>query len=117
MRKLNGHDVFMALRVLKKIEIKEELVELAKAVNDKANNLNQTTLGAKLILSVLANCGDEGAEKAFFEFLAGPLESTGEALAGTELTELFTMTGELIQSIDVEEWKAFFTSLVKMLRK
>lgn len=117
MRKLNGHDVFMALRVLKKIEIKEELVELAKAINDKANNLNQTTLGAKLILSVLANCGDEAAEKAFFEFLAGPLESTGDELASTELTKLFNMTGELIQAMDLEEWKAFFTSVVKMLRK
>lgn len=117
MRKLNGHDVFMALRVLKKVEIKEELVELAKALNDKANNLNQTTLGAKLILSVLANCGDEAAEKAFFDFLAGPLETTGEELAATELTALFTKTGELIQSVDLEEWKAFFTSLAGMLRR
>ena len=117
MRKLNGHDVFMALRVLKKIEIKEELVELAKAINDKDNTLTQTTLGAKLILSVLANCGDEAAEKAFFEFLAGPLESTADILATTDLSELFTMTEELIQAIDVEEWKAFFTSVVKMLRK
>ena len=117
MRKLNGHDVFMALRVLKKIEIKEELVELAKALNDKANNVSQTTLGAKLILSVLANCGDEGAEHAICDFLAGPLENTGDELASTDLTQLFNMTGELIQSMDLEEWKAFFTSVVKMLRK
>lgn len=117
MRKLNGHDVFMALRVMKKIEIKEELVELAKAINDKGSNLTQTTLGAKLILSVLANCGDEAAEKAFFEFLAGPLETTSETLAEMELAELFAQVEELIQSIDVEEWKAFFTSLGKMLRR
>lgn len=117
MRKLNGHDVFMALRVMKKIEIKEELVELAKAINDKDNTLTQTTLGAKLILSVLANCGDEAAEKAFFDFLAGPLETTGEVLAETGLSELFAKTEELIQSIDVEEWRAFFTSVVKMLRR
>ena len=117
MRKLNGHDVFMAFRVMQKIGIKDELVELAKAIQDKVNAPNQTTLGAKLILSVLANCGDEAAEKAVFAFLAGPLESDPETLANTELGQLRNMVTDLIKMMNLEEWRAFFTSLAGLLRR
>lgn len=116
MRKLNGHDVFMAFRVMKKIGIKEELVELAKAIQDKVNAQNQTTLGAKLILSVLANCGDEEAEKAVFAFLAGPLETPAEELGTMELGKLRDLISELIHSMNLEEWKAFFTAVAGLLR-
>ena len=116
MRKLNGHDMFMAFRVMKKVGIKEELVELAKAIQDKVNAQNQTTLGAKLILSVLANCGDEEAEKAVFAFLAGPLETPADDLANMELGKLRDMISELIRSMNLEEWKAFFSSLAGLIR-
>ena len=116
MRKLNGHDVFMAFRVMQKIGIKDELVELAKAIQDRVNAPNQTTLGAKLILSVLANCGDEAAEKAVFAFLAGPLETSEEDLANMELGKLRDMIGELLHMMNMEEWKAFFTSVAGLLR-
>ena len=117
MRKLNFHDVFMFSRVLKKVGIKDELVELVTVLNDKANNVSQTTLGAKLILSVYANCGDEAAEKAFFEFLSGPTEISTPDLANMDITSARNLIAELVMSIDIEEWKAFFISAAQNLRK
>ena len=116
MRKLNNHDVFMAFRVMKKIGIKEELVELAKAIQNTVNVQDQTTIGAKLILSVLANAGDEEAEKAVFEFLAGPMEVSAEEWATMDLEKSREMIVEMIKMNDLEGWRAFFTSAVSLLR-
>ena len=120
MRQLTGHDVFMALKVLQKIGVKDELVDFAVQLKNEAEqskesagskeNLQQK-LGAKLIFGVLSNCGDEAAEKAFFAFLAGPLESTPQALAAMDLLDLVDMTQEWIGTVDKERWRAFFSSL------
>ena len=117
MRNLNGHDVFMALKVLQKIGVKDELVALANHINEQYNGSGQNTaknaqeVGARLIFGVLANCGDEAAEKAFFAFLAGPLETTPEELQERDVLETCEEVTRYIETIDRERWRAFFTSL------
>ena len=116
MRDLNAHDVFAALKVIKKIGVKDELIELATYMNS-GQEKNQEQVGAKLVLSVLANAGDEEAERAFFSFLAGPLESTPEELAKTPLLELGTRITEYIKSQDQERWSGFFHFLAEALKR
>ena len=122
MRQLNGHDVFMAFKVLQKIGVKDELVNFAVYLNEQKQKEDdkdklQQQLGAKLIFGVLSNCGDEEAEKAFFAFLAGPLESTPTALAAMDLMDLIEVVEEWIGTVDKERWKAFFTSLGDLTKK
>ena len=122
MRQLNGHDVFMALKVLQKIGVKDELVEFAVYLNDQTQKQTdkdklQQQLGAKLIFGVLANCGAEEAEKAFFNFLAGPLESTPDALAAMDLMDLVEFVNEWLATVDKERWRAFFISLGGLTKK
>lgn len=117
MRNLNGHDVFMALKVLQKIGVKDELVALATYINEQYNGTGQQTtknaqeIGARLIFGVLANCGDEAAEKAFFSFLAGPLETTPEELEERDALGTCEEVARYIETIDRERWRAFFISL------
>lgn len=122
MRNLNGHDVFMALRVLKKVGVKDELIELATYMNRVADGKaavtaeKQEKVGARLIFGLLSNAGDESAEKAVFEFLAGPLESTPQELADRDLLDLCEDVDKYIASIDRERWTAFFRSLSASLK-
>lgn len=122
MRNLNGHDVFMALKVLQKIGVKDELVELATYMNRVADGKaavtaeKQEKVGAKLIFGLLANAGDEEAEKAVFRFLAGPLETDPEELAQRDLLDLCEDVEKYIESIDRERWIAFFRSLSASLK-
>lgn len=125
MRQLTGHDVFMALQVLQKIGIKDELYNFAVELNSEAQKAKeeggagenlQRKLGAKLVFGILANCGDEAAEKAFFAFLAGPLESTPQALAAMDLFDLVDMIMEWAKTVDKERWKAFFSLLSGLIK-
>lgn len=123
MRNLNGHDVFQALKVLKKIGVKDELIELATYMNNVADGKaavtkeGQEKVGARLIFGLLANAGDEDAEKAVFAFLAGPLEEKPDDLAKMDLLDLVEMVDKYVQSIDRERWAAFFRSLSAVLKK
>lgn len=115
MRNLNGHDVFAALKVLQKIGVKDELVDLATYMNAGKVN-NQEKVGAKLIFGVLANAGSEEAEKAFFQFLSGPLETPPNDLAEKDLLDLCDLIDEYVKTVDKERWSSFFRSLLALLK-
>lgn len=116
MRNLNGHDVFMALRVLKKIGVKDELMELAQNMREGKVE-SQEKVGARLIFGILANAGDEEAERAFFEFLAGPLEAPGKELAQMDLLDLGDLIDKYISEMDRERWSDFFRSLFALMKR
>lgn len=116
MRNLNGHDVFMALKVLKKVGVKDELLNLAQWMREGKEESSEK-VGAKLIFSVLANAGDEEAEKAFFEFLSGPLEKSAKELADEDLLDLADEVDTFVKSVDKERWKSFFHSLLASLKR
>ena len=116
MRNLNGHDVFMALRVLKKVGVKDELMNLAQWMREGKEE-SQEKVGARLVFSVLANAGDEDAEKAFFDFLSGPLEKPSKDLAEMDLLDLADEVDTFVKSVDRERWKVFFHSLLGALKR
>jgi hypothetical protein len=119
MRKLIAHDVFLAFRLLKEVGIKEEMVGMVEKIRngDLEDKKTQAEVGAELIFGVLAKAGTEASEDAFFAFLEGPLEMPAEELKNMDLFELSGLISEFIQSMNLEEWKAFFQPLVKILAK
>lgn len=116
MRTLKTEDLFNALRVVKAIGVKDEIVELATALNGKTKQ-SQEEIGAKLLLGVLANCGDDAAEAAFYKFISGPTEKTPDELKNMELMDFAVLLREMIAFIDLEAWRGFFQSLKGILKK
>lgn len=118
MRTLKSTDLFAGLRVVKAIGVKEEMKEFAQALADGAVTAKtQREMGVELMLGILANCGDKAAEKAFYEFLSAPMEISVEELQEMDLIKFAEAIKELVEYIDMEAWKAFFTSLADLMKK
>lgn len=118
MRQLKSTDLFAALRVVKEIGVKDELKRFAAEVSaGRLNAKTQREIGAELIFGILANCGTESAEKAFFAFLSGPTEIPIAELRDMDLDKFAELVKDLVGSIDLESWKAFFGSLADLLKK
>lgn len=118
MRNLKSTDLFAALRVVKEIGIKEEMKEFAQALQKGSINAKtQREIGVELILGILGNAGSPSAEMAVFRFLSGPMEIPVEDLREMDLLEFGEKVSEFAGSIDIEAWKAFFTSLVGQMKK
>lgn len=122
MRTLKSKDLFAALRVVKEIDVKEEILRISSLMTDRSideADLDELKkeIGLELMLGILGNCGTEKAEKAVFDFLAGPLEKTELDLREMDLLELMEMIKKMIEMNDGEKWKAFFTSLSALIRK
>ena len=118
MRALKSRDLFMALRLVREIGIKDEMKRMADLLySGKVNKKTQTEVGIELIMSILANCGTESAEKAFFDFLALPTEIPADELRDMDLETFADTIKQLVLSVDVEHWKAFFTQLAELIRK
>ena len=131
MRQLKTTDLFAGLRVIKAVGVKEEMKQFAMSLangqvkadgkvikkREPVSEQAQRELGTELLLGILANCGTEAAETAFFEFVAGPLEIPVPELRDMELLKFAEKIRELVGFIDVEAWKSFFTSLGELLKK
>ena len=118
MRQLKSTDLFAGLRVVKAIGVKEEMKEFAQSLaNGAVSAKTQREMGVELMLGILANCGNKEAETAFFEFLSAPMEIPVETLREMDLMEFAEKIKELVEYIDMEAWKAFFTSLGDLLKK
>ena len=118
MRTLKSTDLFAGLRVVKAIGVKEEMKEFAQALADGAVTAKtQREMGVELMLGILANCGDKAAETAFYEFLSAPMEIPVEELQEMDLIKFAEAIKDLVEYIDMEAWKAFFTSLADLMKK
>lgn len=118
MRTLKSKDLFAALRVVKEVGIKDEMRRMAELVKDgKIDTKEQTELGLELVMNILANCGTEAAEKAFFAFLSLPMEIDPEELREMDLEEFAEKIRELIETVDVDHWRGFFHSLAELIKK
>lgn len=118
MRELLTSDLFAALRLVKELGIRDEMKKMAAAIQGgKVTKATQTEVGMELIMEVLANCGSPSAERAFYDFISGPTEKPAEELKAMPLTDFAELLRELVESIDVEHWRGFFTSLAGLLKK
>ena len=118
MRTLKSKDLFAALRVVKEVGIKDEMRRMAELVKDgKIDTKEQTELGIELVMNILANCGTESAEQAFFAFLSLPMEIDPEELREMDLEDFADQIRELIETVDIDHWRGFFHSLAELIKK
>lgn len=122
MRTLKSKDLFAALRVVKEVNIKDEMLRISEALGKDGGDITdidtlKKEIGLELLLGVMGNCGSEKAEKAIYAFLSGPLETPEEDLRDMDLIDQVDMIKEMIRMNESEKWKAFFTSLAGLIRR
>lgn len=125
MRKLNSHDIFVASRLLGKIGYKRILQDILKELPKKDSNTNltkeqieakQEEVGTIVISTIMdAISTNEQFEDAFFEFISSPLEMSVDDLKATHPTELVNLIIDFANQEDKETWKAFWSSLAKLM--
>ena len=112
MRKIQSQDIFTALRMIKKANLKEEIKPIIKMA--AVGELDVADVGIVGILGVIEILVEKKSEQAFYEVLAGPFEKTAEEIAKMELNELVENLETLAKENDLQR---FFTLLAGLLGK
>lgn len=109
MRKLQFQDIFKASRLLVDLDLKEEIKEIGLKA-DKIEDIE--VRGFELFWTVFEKATTNNSEKNLYEFLAGLMECTPEEMRVMELDKIL----DELQSINVEEWKAFFKRVASLMK-
>lgn len=112
MRKLNTSDVFAALRVIRAANLREEIKPLLKIAAE--DNADIEDLGIEGFLKLVDVLSEQKMENAVYEVLAGPLETTAEAVSTMNLTDLAVNIKQIAEGNDL---KAFFEYVSGILGK
>ena len=112
MREITTQDVFAFVRMTKRAGITAELKKLILS-KDSIKDLTAESFGYDLIFTILESASEPEAEKEVYNFLSGPFEMEPDEIKKLKPMTLFEM---IKQMATVEEWKAFFTSVAKLMK-
>ena len=107
MRKLNMGDIFEFAKVLRKIDLKEDIKKIAK---DADNAADVWSKGFDLIWVLFEKACDNGVEQLLFKFFAGPFQCKWEEVRDMGPLEFAEGLKEIA---DADGWRVFFQSVAK----
>nr|DAG33367.1 MAG TPA: hypothetical protein [Caudoviricetes sp.] len=113
MRKLNGGDLFNALRMLRALDLKGVVEAYSKTANAKTDEDKQAANMA-LFDRLVSNASDPESEEVLFSWLAGPLEkSSAEEVRTMPLDEL----GQCLEILGKDnDLRGFFGRAMQLTR-
>lgn len=114
MRSLETHDIFSAVRVLTKIGVREEVMEVAKRAEESKAKKVKMDMGFDLFFGILEKATQENAEKEIYKFIADLFECEWEEVCKMHP---ITMLKKLEQVANIEEWKDFFGYVRRLIMK
>ena len=112
MRKLKGTDLFNTLRLIKKANLKDELLPVIKQLT--ASGMSVEDMGITGFLTIIEILTERKAEQGIWEVLAGPFEMKPDEVAGLDLLDLAEKMEQLAEENDL---KRFFTMLSGLMQK
>lgn len=112
MRKLQTSDVFNAMRLIKKANLKEEIKPILRRAGE--GNLNVEDVGIEGILGFIEILTEKKSEQAIYEVLAGPFEMSPQEIETMTLDLLMENLQQLAKENDL---KSFFTILLGLNKK
>ena len=112
MRKLQTSDVFNAMRLIKKAELKEGIKPYLQMAS--SGDLSVEDVGIEGILGLIEIMSESKSERAIYEILSGPFEMTADDVATLELDKLIESLGALAKENNL---KVFFKSLSGLIGK
>lgn len=120
MRKLQTHDVFMGLKLVRAAGVKDEVSRIFKLMETKKKEEEKVSIrdvGLEFILGVMEKLAGTESENAFYELLAGPLEIEAEEIKTMDPLDLIDKVQGLQEVIDGEKLKNFFKSVAGLAEK
>ena len=120
MRKLQTHDVFMALKLIRAAGVKDEVRRIYQIVEVKekeGEKLNIKDVGIEFVLGLMEKLAGTESENAFYELLAGPLEIEAEEIKTMDPLDLIDEVEKLKEVINGERFKRFFKSVAGLMEK
>lgn len=115
MRKLQTSDVFNALRIIDKADIKDEVKRIAIQIQD-GKNLDVRELGIEFILGIICRLSGTKVEKEIYKFFGDILEIDADEIAKMEPVDFFNEVLKLSEVIDKEKWSDFFKLVAKLVK-
>lgn len=112
MRKLQTSDLFQALRLIKKVNLKDEIKPMLTMAASGEKDV--TDIGIEGILSMIEIFTEKNSETAIYEFLAGPFEMTGKEIGQMDPCSLIEQLEKLAQENDLHH---FFMVLQGMITR
>lgn len=112
MRKLQTTDVFNAMRLIKKANLKEEIKPYLKLA--ASGRISPEDIGIESILGLIETLSEQKSESAIYEVLAPPFEMTPEEVAKMEIEPFIEALQTLAKENNI---KVFFTSLSGLIGK
>ena len=106
MRKLKTTDIFEAMRVIRKANIKEELTPFVKEAAQSDKPIED--IGVLGFLTLFEILSSKGAEQGIYDFLSKPFEMTPKEVADLEIADLVKLLNEMKELNDLS---VFFGSL------
>ena len=103
MRKLTLDDTFNAAELIEIFQLPEVYAKLAKA--DRSDPVGFATMAMVVFMK---QAGTDENRKRIYEFLSGPFEISAEEVRKMPLVEV---ANGICQVADVEDWKAFLSSV------
>lgn len=115
MRKLQTSDVFNALRIIDKAEIKDEVKRIAMLVQD-GKTFNVKELGIEFLLGTICRLSGTKVEKEIYKFFGDIMEIDAGEIAVMEPIDFFNEVLKLSEVIDKEKWADFFKLVAKLVK-
>lgn len=113
MRKLNGGDIFAALRMIRQIDFKTPIDEIGKQLSAASTDEDKVAAGMEIINILMTNVTDVKSEELIFGFLAGPFEQPdAAAVRSMEINELADNLISLMQNNDL---RGFFGKVRRLI--
>ncbi len=112
MRKLQTSDIFNALRLIKKANLREEIKPILKLASE--GSMQVEDIGIEGIISLIEIMSEKKAEQAIYEVLAAPFEMTAKEVEQMDIISLAESLKILAQENDL---KGFFTLLAGLISK
>lgn len=112
MRKLNTTDLFEAMRLIKKSNLREELRPII--MQAAKSELSVEEVGIDGILQVVEVLSEKKCESAMYDFLSRPFEITSKEVSELSLDELLE---KLLELKEVSNLKNFMTALQGLITK
>lgn len=107
MRQLITRDVFTMSRLITKMNIKEELRQIATR-DESATKLD---LGIDLVLTILSKVSDKAVEHEIYVFIADVMGRTPEQIESGDPLEIID---SITKDNGVQQWKDFFSKVYKL---
>ncbi|MDK0978042.1 hypothetical protein P5F73_00690 [Clostridium perfringens] len=108
MRNLNFGDAFQLARVIKKLNLKDELKEIYSGVTEESN---EQEIGVDLIYTIFDKATEKQAEQEIYKFLSRPFQIDSKEVENMDLLDVIERFSKLA---NIEGWKSFLKQVVKL---